>query len=53
MKVICKTVAGASAEVEVEPTDTLAELKVPIERFGLEFDLLNGLSHASFWSSQF
>ena len=28
MKVICKTVAGASAEVEVEPTDTLAELKV-------------------------
>ena len=28
MKVICKTVAGASADVEVEPTDTLAELKV-------------------------
>jgi hypothetical protein len=33
MKVICKTVAGASAEVEVEPTDTLAELKVMIFDF--------------------
>jgi len=31
MKVICKTVAGASADVEVEPTDTLAELKTKVE----------------------
>ena len=38
MKVICKTVAGASADVEVEPTDTLAELKV--ESFAVSMRLM-------------
>ena len=28
MKCVAKTVTGAIAEIEVEPTDTLAELKV-------------------------
>jgi len=28
MKCVAKTVSGATAEIDVEPTDTLAELKV-------------------------
>jgi hypothetical protein len=28
MKCVAKTVTGAIAEIDVEPTDTLAELKV-------------------------
>jgi hypothetical protein len=28
MKCVAKTVSGTTAEIEVEPTDTLAELKV-------------------------
>lgn len=31
MKVVCKTVAGALAEIEVEATDTLTEIKTKIE----------------------
>lgn len=28
MKVVCKTVSGANAEIEVEPADTLSVMKV-------------------------
>jgi len=31
MKCVAKTVSGATAEIDVEPTDTLADLKVRVE----------------------
>ena len=31
MKIVCKTVAGKMADIDVLETDTLAELKVKIE----------------------
>eukprot|EP00961_Rhodomonas_salina_P179049 2416025-Rhodomonas_salina.3 len=39
MKVVCKTVAGALAEIEVEATDTLTEIKVRAEPLGIHLTL--------------
>jgi hypothetical protein len=41
MKIICKTVSGASAEIEVDPSNTLADLKVRDQHC---FLLFGGLS---------